>query len=189
MSEKNTANIFSAIGGAVKFADHDAEFPTGADFEFDPAVWGDLGLIKTPPSLTPDLTTNEAEFWNSDTVVLGSSERWTAEFGHGQFDWENGKLIFNFDEIGTDGGFTPGSEPWSGQLAFLVVTARGIALLHIPNATYTSKGTWEFVKKDASEVTSSFACNPDSRLDGGKPWKFFPATPWVKATPAAPVTP
>lgn len=183
MGAQNAKDLLAVTGGAVKFADFDAPVPTGPDFVFDPAIYKDLGALKTQPSLIPSKTTQTVTLWNMSDVTLGSSTSYTLSFGSAQIDRENVELFFNPDNIGTDGSFTPGTNSWSGQLFILLFMADTEALLWVPNATYTDQGTIDFLKNDLAELNSTFACNPDNKLNGA-PWKFWPGKPLTPATPA-----
>jgi hypothetical protein len=179
MATIDAKKTFAVTGGAVKYAASSAAFPTGPNFVFDPTIWHDLGLLKKQPSLTPKITTNTASLWNGADITLGSSEAYDLSFSSAQFDYETFKLQFNFDELDEDGGFTPGDTNWEGQLAVILFRSNDISLLHAPSATLTDKGAIDFLKNDLSELSFTFALNPDQRLGNGKPWKFFPGTPLV----------
>lgn len=172
MSTKDAKKLFIVTGGAVKSAPSNAPMPTGPNFVFDPAIWADQGALKTQPSLNPTANSTTVTLWNLDDVTVPGSDSWTLTYGAAQLDYEVLKQLLNFDVVNEDGSVSPGDTAWEGQLAVFLTTAKGVALIHIPNATLTDKGNLDFVKKDATEASFTYACNPDSRIDG-KPYKLW----------------
>lgn len=171
MALKDAKNLMIVTGGAVKAGDKNAPMPTGPNFAFGPE-WVDHGALKTQPALNPTSNSTTVTLFNLDDVVIPGSDSWTLTYGSAQLDYEVLKSLINFDVVNEDGSVSPGEYAWEGQLAVLLTTARGVGMIHIPNATLTDKGALDFVKKDATEASFTYACNPDSRIDG-KPYKLW----------------